>query len=231
MPGVVSGDDEASGDDDASEAETGATGSYDEYGIIVPAPTPAPDKPDKSETEPEPQARSSSDVAHSYDEVGIDVPATTPDHGTPPGGENDGEKPQTQNRNNIKSNELEEVQDWAENYKSTEPCNDCHGTLPDPNAVTTDADRQFMRELGLDMTIGMTGIGGFGLGAYRAFASPSVGTIGSVALDALPGPNVFGAVRRGVPDVDVATVPSGGTFRDANGRLRNSDGTFAPDGG
>ena len=198
------GSDEPAGDDDTAEAETGTTGSYDEYGINVPAPMSAPDKPDESDPEPEPEPESktpaSTDVPHSYDEVGIDVPATAPKHGTPPGGDNDGEKPQTQNRNGTKSNELEEVTDWAENYKNTDPCNDCHGTLPDPNAVTTDADRQFMRDLGLDMTIGMTGIGGFGLGAYRAFVNPSVGTIGSVALDALPGPNVFGAARRGVPD-------------------------------
>ena len=50
------GGDETSGDDDTTEAEAGTTGSYDEYGINVPAPTPAPGKPDESR----PSAASSS---------------------------------------------------------------------------------------------------------------------------------------------------------------------------
>ena len=48
----TSGDDETAGDDDTAEAETG---SYDEYGINLPAPAPDPDKPDESDPDPEPE--------------------------------------------------------------------------------------------------------------------------------------------------------------------------------
>lgn len=44
--------------------------------------------------------------------------------------------------------------------------------------------------------------------------------------DVKEGVSAVNNLRKGADD-----VPNGGTFRDANGRLRNADGTFAPDGG
>jgi RHS repeat-associated protein len=67
-------------------------------------------------------------------------------------------------------------------------CPNCHGTLPN-GAITTASDRAFMQDVILDSTIGMTGVGGLGLGVYRAAINPSPASVGGVLLDALPGPN------------------------------------------
>jgi len=130
----------------------------------------------------------------------------------PPDDEDDEE---TETPDSARQSLSDELLERLKNGNS--PCPDCHGTLPDPDAVTTDADRAFMRDLGLDMTIGMTGIGGIGLGIYRAAISPTPASIGGVVLDALPGPNLSRAIPSGTP----GTRPS---WRQSEADVTNSLG-------